>query len=161
MRHGALALIGAGSLLLAGPAGASDYVSKVMTRDLNVPAALAWRRIGGFCALEKFLPLKCRYSAGTGAVGTVRTVAVGEHSGEEVMVGQTPLSYTYASRSSPLFYHATMAVEPAGPKRSQLVYTFVWDQESLTPDARAKDAEFREQFFGPGLDKAKSVAEGK
>ena len=161
MRSGAWTMIGMGGLILASTAQASDFVSKVMSRDLKVPAALAWKRIGSFCDLEKFLEVKCRYSAGTGSVPTVRTVSMGEHSGEEVMVGQTSTSYTYASRNSPLFYHATMAVEPTGPKRSRLTYTFVWDQESLTPDARAKDAEFRDKIFIPALDKAKAVAEGK
>ena len=55
-------------------APAADYTSTVMTRDLKVPAAVAWSRIGGFCTLEKFLPgMKCTYSAGNGSVPTVRS----------------------------------------------------------------------------------------
>ncbi len=148
--------------LLAGAAPAADYTSTVMTRELRVPAAVAWSRIGGFCTLEKFLPgMKCSYSAGNGSVPTVRKMTMGDNGGEEVMVAQTSRSYTYAMRSSPLFYHGTVAVEPVGAKTSRLIYTFVWDQESLSPEDRAKDKAMRDEIFMPALDKMKAVADGK
>jgi hypothetical protein len=148
--------------LLASAATAADYTSTVMTRDLKVPATLAWSRIGSFCALDKFLPgATCTYSAGTGNVPTVRRISMGGNGGEEVMIAQTARSYTYAMRSSPLFYHGTMAVEPTGARTSKLIYTFVWDQESLSPEARAQDKAFREKIFVPALDRMKAVAEGK
>ena len=148
--------------LLASAASAADYTSTVMTRDLRVPATLAWSRIGGFCTLEKFLPgMKCTYSAGAGTVPTVRKMTMGDNGGEEVMVAQTSHSYTYAMRNSPLFYHGTMAVEPVGARNSKLIYTFVWDQESMSPEDRAKDKAVREKIFVPALDRMKKVAEGK
>jgi len=148
--------------LLASAAPAADYTSTVMTRDLRVPATLAWQRIGGFCTLEKFIPVTCTYKSGTGGVGTVRAMSMkGSAGGEEVMIAQTSRSYTYAMRNSPLFYHGTMAVEPVGPRTSRLIYTFVWDQETLSPEDRAKDKAFREKIFMPALDKMKAVAEGK
>jgi hypothetical protein len=64
-------------------------------------------------------------------------------------------------RNSPLFYHGTMAVEPAGARASRLIYTFLWDQESLSPEDRAKDKAFREKIFVPALDRMKAVAEGR
>jgi hypothetical protein len=158
LRHCAILATG----LLAGAAPAADYVSTVMTRDLKVPAAVAWSRIGGFCTLEKFLPgMKCSYSAGNGSVPTVRKMSMGGNGGEEVMVAQTARSYTYAMRNSPLFYHGTMAVEPVNARSSRLIYTFVWDQETLSPEDRAKDKAFREKIFVPALDRMKVVAEGK
>jgi hypothetical protein len=162
MKPRAWIVIGAGSLLVAGVAGAADYTSTVMTRELAVPAGLAWQRIGGFCTLTKFIPVTCKYSQGIGTVPTVRTMSMGDKpGGDEVMVAQTPLSYTYASRNSTVFYHGTMAVEPVDAQRSKLVYTFVWDQETMNQEARAKDKAFREQIFIPALDKMKAVAEGK
>jgi hypothetical protein len=155
----AVAAIGS---LLAAAAPAADYTSTVMTRDLKVPAAQAWSKIGPFCALDKFLEgATCAYSAGSGGVGTVRAIRVGANGGEEVMIAQTSRSYTYAMRSSPLFYHGTVAVEPTGARTSKLIYTFVWDQESLSPEARAQDKAFREKIFVPALDKMKAVAERK
>lgn len=148
--------------LLASAAPAADYTSTVMTRDLRVPAALAWQRIGGFCTLEKFIPVTCTYKSGIGGVGTVRAMAMkGSPGGEEVMIAQTARSYTYAMRNSPLFYHGTMAVEPTGARTSKLIYTFVWDQETLSPQDRAKDKAFREKIFVPAMDKIKALAEGK
>jgi hypothetical protein len=148
--------------LLAGAAPAADYTSTVMTRDLRVPAALAWQRIGGFCTLDKFIPVTCTYKSGTGGVGTVRAMSMkGSAGGEEVMIAQTSRSYSYAMRNSPLFYHGTMAVEPTGPRTSKLIYTFVWDQETLSPEDRAKDKAFREKIFVPALDRMKAVAEGR
>ncbi len=105
--------------------------------------------------------MKCTYSAGSGTVPTVRKMAMGGNGGEEVMIAQTSRSYTYAMRASPLFYHGTMAVEPVGARTSRLIYTFVWDQESMSPEDRAKDKAFRDKIFTPALDRMKAVAEGK
>lgn len=147
--------------LLAAAAPAADYATTVMTRDLKVPAAVAWQRIGGFCTLDKFIPVTCSYKSGTGGVGTVRAMSMnGKAGGEEVMIAQTARSYTYAMRSSPLFYHGTMAVEPTGARTSRLIYTFLWDQETLSAEDRAKDKAFREQIFVPAMDKIKALAEG-
>jgi polyketide cyclase/dehydrase/lipid transport protein len=157
-----LLIAAAAGSLLASAALAADYTSTVMTRELKVPAAVAWSRIGGFCTLEKFLPgMKCSYSAGTGGVATVRKMSMGGNGGEEVMIAQTSRSYSYAMRASPLFYHGTVAVEPVGPRTSRLIYTFVWDQETLSPEDRARDKASRDKIFTPALDRMKAVAEGK
>src|SRR4051812_8580314 len=80
-----LLLTAAAASLLASVAPAADYTSTVMTRDLKVPAALAWQRIGGFCTLDKFIPVTCAYKSGTGGVGTVRAMSMnGNPGGEEV-----------------------------------------------------------------------------
>jgi hypothetical protein len=153
----------AAAVLLAGAAQAADYVTVRRTIAVNADAQAAWARIGGFCDITKLLAVPCTIASGSGDVGTVRSLADGATL--EPMVAKTPLSYTYGQTkggNAALFYHGTLAVEPAGRGRSTIVYTLIYDQSSLPDDAaRAEKRRTIETRFQGAVEKAKAVAEGK
>src|SRR4051812_6390899 len=69
-----------------------NYVSIPMEIAINKPAAAVWARIGKFCDIGEWfqIPAGCQIIAGKdGQFGAQRSVA------REVLVGMTPLSYTY------------------------------------------------------------------
>ncbi len=126
-----LAALGIGAMVGAGsPAVAADYTTIVLSTDVARPASEVWKKIGGFCDIGAWLKLKCVYTSGTGGLGTVRQLA-GRI--DEVMVGQTPHSYTYAQPANKSLYHGTVDVESAGPHRSKIIYSIVYDQLNLAP----------------------------
>ena len=64
-----------------------------MAVDVKAPADAVWKRVGKFCDIGEATPSpagnSCKYLSGDGDFGTVRSLV------NEVLVGQTPLSYTY------------------------------------------------------------------
>ncbi|MGH8141372.1 MAG: SRPBCC family protein [Steroidobacteraceae bacterium] len=123
---GIAGLAGAGSQALA-----ADYTTIVLSTNVARPAGEVWKDVGGFCDIGSFMKMKCAYTSGTGGLGTVRELA-GRI--DEVMVGQTPHSYTYTQQ--PVLkdmYHATVDVEPAGRGESKIFYRIVYDQSNLAP----------------------------
>lgn len=130
--------------------------------DLNKPADIAWERVGGndWCGIARFLDLKgCTINAGTGEVGSVRTVIVGNTPVVEMAVARTAHSYTYAQPFTPIFYHGTMAVEPVDAHHSRLTYTLIWNQTAVGDIKAQTDArESRQRRFQLAVDKMAAAA---
>jgi Polyketide cyclase / dehydrase and lipid transport len=145
---------------LADPA----YITIVLTKDVNRTPAQTWAKIGGYCAIQDWFKVPCSISSGDGkSVGTVRNLKRDTATIVEVMVAQTPWSYTYTQPATTVLYHGTLAVEPTDSgKHTKIVYTLFYDPTSLgTPDKVAADKESRVKRFSDGLDAMKALAEAQ
>jgi hypothetical protein len=138
------------------------YVTIPLEIAVDRPAADVWKRIGKYCDIGEWLqiPAGCKMLSGIeGEVGSVRSVA------NEVLVGKTPLSYTYtqtvrAGRPYNL-YHGTLEARPVTDKTSKIVYTLVYDNSMLPDDAaRDKDKASRTATFQRAMTNMKTLAEG-
>jgi len=138
------------------------YVTIPLEIAIDRPAAEVWKRIGNYCAIGEWLqiPAGCKMLSGVeGEVGSVRSVA------NEVLVGKTPLSYTYtqtvrAGRPYNL-YHGTLEARPITDKTSKIVYTLMYDNSMLPDDAaREKDKASRTATFQRAMTNMKILAEG-
>lgn len=138
------------------------YITIPLEIDVNKPAAEVWARIGKYCDIGEWLqiPAGCKMLSGVeGEVGSVRSVA------NEVLVGKTPLSYTYtqtvrAGRPYNL-YHGTLEARPVTDKTSKIVYTLMYDNSMLPDDAaREKDKMTRTATFQRAMQNMKTLAEG-
>ena len=138
------------------------YVTIPLEISVDRPAADVWKRIGKYCDISEWLQIAagCKILSGTdGEVGSVRSVA------NEVLVGKTPLSYTYvqtvrAGRPYNL-YHGTLEVRPVTDKTSKIVYTLIYDNSMLPDDAaREKDKASRTATFQRAMTNMKTLAEG-
>ncbi len=155
-----LMALGTFGLCVAAPeAGAADYATLVLSVQVPRPAAVVWKKVGGFCAIRDWMKVSCAYSSGTGGLGTVRRIA-GRI--DEVMVGKTAYSYTYTQPASKELYHGTVDVEPEGPHKSRIVYSLFYDQSDLpTAQAKARSREQRTKVFTRALDSMKALAESR
>jgi hypothetical protein len=165
------ALVAAVSPALAQPAPAPaargavpdvphNWATIVMTSNINRSADEAWRRIKGddYCAFIAYLGLNgCVLTVGTGDVGTNRRL---NGTIDELLVARTSHSYTYAQPTSPIFYHGTMAVEPVDAGHSRIVYTLMYDNANIAPDARAAEMDRRRVRFQGAIDKMAAAANG-
>ncbi len=155
-----LVALGIAGLAAAGSrAMAADYTTIVLSTDVSRSASEVWKMVGGFCDIGAWLKVKCAYTSGTGGLGTVRRLA---DRIDEVMVGETPRSYTYAQPANKSLYHGTVAVESLGPHKSRIVYSLFYDQSSLAPGETKE--QYRAQhikMFTGALDSMKKLAEGK
>lgn len=149
---------------------APNYVTVDMEITVNKPAAEVWARVGKYCDIGEWLlrnPAGCTLRSGTGEIGTVRSV------GEEVMVGKTPLSYTYsqtvgfqargAGANRPYnHYHGHLEARPINATSSKLVYILMYDNSMVPGDAAAKTTEMnnRRRTFEGALANMKILAEG-
>ena len=129
------------------------YVSIPMEVTVNKPAAEVWAKVGKFCDLGVWMRIDCTISSGAdGQFGAVRKIAGGRVT--EVLVGETPLSYTYTQPVAPgrpyNLYHGTLEARPVNATTSKLVYTLTFDNSMLADDAaRTRDlAQKRAQFEG-------------
>ncbi len=138
------------------------YVTIPLEINVDRPAAEVWKRIGKYCDISEWLqiPAGCKILSGAeGEVGSVRSVAT------EVLVGKTPLSYTYtqtvrAGRPYNL-YHGTLEARPVTDKTSKIVYTLMYDNSMLADDAaREKDKASRTTTFQRAMNNMKILAEG-
>lgn len=135
------------------------YVSIPMEIDVNRPAAEVWKRVGKFCDIGEWFQIPCTILSGTdGEFGVVRSI------GNEVLVGKTELSYTYAQpvregQPYPL-YHGTLEARPVTATTSKLLYTLVFDNSMIAEDAREADIARRKTLFMNGLNNMKILAEG-
>ena len=137
-----------------------DYVTVPLETSVNVPADVAWKKIGGYCDIGAWMHTTCTVTGGDG-VGSVRRIA-GRI--DEVLVAKTAWSYTYAQPKSPIDYHGTVEVRPDGKDRSKLYYTLVYDAAALpnaSPEGRAKDLDGRTKMFTNVLNTMKTIAETK
>jgi hypothetical protein len=129
---------------------------------VNKPAAEAWKRVGKFCDIGEWLRIgNCAIVSGKdGDFGAVRTTG-----GNEVLVGRTELSYTYAQpvRADRPYnmYHGTLEVRPITPTTCKLLYTMFYDNSTLPDDAaRRVDMERLRTTFTRALENMKILAEG-
>ena len=138
------------------------YMTIPLEIAVDRPAAEVWKRIGKYCDIGEWLqiPAGCKILSGTdGEVGSVRSVA------NEVLVGKTPLSYTYtqtvrAGRPYNL-YHGTLEARAVTDKTSKIVYTLMYDNSMMADDAaREKDRASRTATFQRAITNMKTLAEG-
>ncbi len=138
------------------------YVVLPMEIAINRPAADVWKRVGKYCDIAEWLRIAagCTITAGKdGAIGAIRTVA------NEILVGVTPLSYTYtqpvrAGRPYDV-YHGTLEARPVTATTSKLVYTLFFDNSMLADDAaREANKQQRLRTFNGALENMKILAEG-
>ena len=138
------------------------YITIALEINVDRPAAEVWKRIGKYCDISEWLqiPAGCKMLSGVeGEVGSVRSIA------NEVLVGKTPLSYTYtqtvrAGRPYNL-YHGTLEARPVTDKTSKIVYTLMYDNSMLPDDAaREKDKASRTATFQRAMANMKVLAEG-
>jgi hypothetical protein len=140
------------------------YVFIPMTIEVNAPVDKVWARVGKFCDIGEWSGNSsvntCKITAGTdGEFGAVRTV------GNEVMVGKTKYSYTYAAppRVGVTYnlYHGTLEALPLTATTTRLNYTLVFDNSMLADDtARDTDLANRRTRFTRSLGNMKILAEG-
>jgi hypothetical protein len=155
--------VGAQNVQTATVAANPHYVSIALEITVSRPAAEVWKRVGKFCDVSESFQLPCKIVSGKdGEVGAVRFL--GSAIGNEILVGKTGLSYTYAQPLKPGqpydLYHGTVEAKPLTATTSKLVYTLVYD-DSMLPDkaAREKDTAERTALFTKGLNNMKSLAE--
>lgn len=144
----------------ATPAAAFDFVTVRRTIDVNKSAADVWAKVGGYCTISDWLKLKCAMKSGTGDVGSVRLL---NDQVEEVMVGKTATSYTYYQNLGPSaasLYHGTLDVAPTGAKTSRIIYTLVYDQQSMSAADRAAQTTRLNTAFQTAIETMKKMAEG-
>jgi len=139
------------------------YVTTSESIVVDAPVDKVWARVGRFCDITEWMDSPewedCKYLQGDGGPGTVRSIA------NEVLVGQTRYSYTYAQppRKDTLYNlaHGTLAAEALTPTTTRLTYTMLRDDSILSDDAARKgDEEARRARVSEWLKNMKVLAEG-
>lgn len=139
------------------------YVTISESIIVETPVTKVWARVGGFCDITEWMNSPewedCKYLQGDGGPGSVRSIV------NEVLVGQTQHSYTYAQppRKDTLYNlaHGTLAAEALTPTTTQLTYTMLRDDSMLPDDgARRRDEEARRTRVSEWLKNMKVLAEG-
>jgi hypothetical protein len=139
------------------------YVAIPMGIDVSGPVDKVWARIGKFCAIGEWQgrgPNNCTILSGTeDDFGSVRSVA------NEVLVGKTRYSYTYAQAPRvgvPYnLYHGTLEVVALTATTTRLNYTLFFDNSMLADDtSRATDIDSQRISFMRFLNNMKILAEG-
>ena len=146
----------------AAPAVAADYAVITLHADVNAPADVAWKRVGGFCDIGKWAKIPCELVAGKGGVGSIRRLVGGAI--EEPMIGATAHSYTYGQtlgEEKDYDYHGTLAIEPTGAVTSRVDYTLTYDLSRVPADRRAGLRSLLDQRFGAAVQNIKAMAEGR
>ena len=149
---------------LAAQASAAEPAYQIIHLEIYIhrPAAEVWSKVGGYCDIAQWLNTDCKITAGSGDVGTVRSLVGGRFT--EILVGRTKLSYAYTQppKDGQFYnlYHGFMEARPVTAKTSKIVYTIMWDPGQQ--DAAARDAETaqRRTLFENALKKMKAIAEG-
>ena len=147
--------------LIALPAAAAEpqFTTIRLEKVVDRTPDQVWAKIGPYCSISAWLNAPCQITQGNGvSVGTNRRL---RGTIDEMMVGASAHSYTYAQLTSAIFYHGTLAVEPMDRGRtSKIVYTLFYDVSPLTTaQARQADRKQRTAHFSAALDKMKEMAE--
>lgn len=143
------------------PAAAAEFTTILLEKTVDRTPDQVWAKIGGYCTIAQWLKVSCVITQGNGvSVGTNRRL---NDKTDEIIVAETPHSYTYAQPTSPIFYHGTLAVEPLDRGRqSKIVYTLFYDIAPLaTPEARQADRAARTKRFSEALDTMKAMAQAQ
>jgi hypothetical protein len=153
----ACAVLAAG---LGSAASAAEFVTVPLETTINAPAAVAWKKISGYCDIGAWLKTTCVITSGKdGEMGAVRRIA---DRIDELLVAKTAWSYSYSQPKSPIDYHGTVEIQPIDKKHSKLLYTLVYDAEPLaTPEAKAADQARRAKQFTGIVATMKALAEAK
>lgn len=149
------------ALLVPIPAMAAQFTTILLEKIVERTPEQTWARIGGYCAIAQWLRVNCVITSGNGvSVGTNRRL---NDKTDEIIVAETPYSYSYAQPSSAIFYHGTLAVEPLDRgRKSKIVYTLFYDVAPLsTPEAILADRAQRTKRFSEALDSMKMIAEAQ
>ena len=139
------------------------YVSIPLEITVNRPATDVWKRVGKWCDVGEWLQLPCSVTWGKeGELGAVRSIA---GTTTEVLVGETPLSYTYTQppREGQRYnlYHGTLEARPITETTTKLLYTLVFDNSMLADGpARDRDIAGKTATFTRALQNMKTLAEG-
>ncbi|MFC5865347.1 SRPBCC family protein [Acidicapsa dinghuensis] len=129
---------------------------------VDAPVDKVWARVGRFCDITEWMNspewADCKYLQGDGGPGTVRSIV------NEVLVGQTQYSYTYAQppRKDTLYNlaHGTLSAEPLMSGTTRLTYTMLRDDSILPGDAaRQRDSDARHARVSDWLKNMKVLAE--
>lgn len=140
-----------------------DYVVLVRRAEVNRSADKVWKLVGAdYCSISVWFKMTCNQQSGSGDVGTVRVL---NGTTVEVMVAKTPHSYTYWQTEGTMAsasYHGTLAIEPRGADKSELVYTIFYDQAAFPSDAQreAQRQRLMTRFQG-AVDTMKGLAESQ
>lgn len=142
----------------------AHYISIPMTVDVNASVDKVWPRIGKYCDIGEWSNSPagntCKITSGTdGEFGTIRTF------GNEVLIGKTKYSYTYAQgprENTPYnLYHGTLEAESLTPSTTRITYTLFLDNSMLADDAaRDADIKTRRTNFSARLQNMKILSEG-
>jgi len=152
-------------LLVSGPAGAAEYTTILLDKIVDRTPDQTWAKIGPYCAIATWLKVTCVITAGNQlSVGTNRRL---NGKTDEIIVAQTPYSYTYGQQpsdiqpGSPIYYHGTLAVEPLDRgRKTKIVYTLLYDQAPLgTDQGKAENRAQRTKRFTEALENMKGIAE--
>jgi hypothetical protein len=138
-----------------------NYTTMTLEITINRPAAETWARIGRFCDLKEWLGRDCTITRGKdGELGAVRTLGGGVI---EPIVAVTPMSYTY---SFPVrvgvpytMQHNTLEARVVDAATSKIVYSFFWDNSTLTPAQREAEVVARKERLTPALELMKTIVE--
>jgi len=155
----AIALPMLGAMLAATPSQAAEYTTILLEKVVDRTPDQTWAKIGPYCAIAQWLKVTCVITAGNGvSVGSNRLL---NNNNNEIMVAETPHSYSYTQPSSTILYHGTLAVEPLDRgKKTRIVYTLFYDQAPLgTDQAKAENRAQRTMRFNQALDAMKEMAE--
>ena len=130
---------------------------------VDAPVDMVWTRVGKFCDITEWMNspewADCKYLQGDGGPGTVRSIV------NEVLVGQTQYSYTYAQaprKDTPYnLAHGTLSAEALTPATTRLTYTMLRDDSMLPDDGvRTRDLESRKALVAGWLKNMKLLSEG-
>jgi Polyketide cyclase / dehydrase and lipid transport len=147
------------AMAMLGPAQAGEYTTILLEKIVARTPDQTWAKIGPYCSIAQWLNTPCVITQGDGiSVGTIRRL---RDTTDEIMIAQTPYSYSYTQPNSPILYHGTLAVEPMDRgRKTKIVYTLFYDQAPLgTDQAKADNRAQRAKRFGDALDAMKVMAE--
>jgi hypothetical protein len=140
-----------------------QYVTMSESVVVDAPVDKVWTRVGKFCDIMEWMNSPewedRRYLQGDRGPGSVRSIV------NEVLVGETQYSYTYAQpprkNTSYNLAHGTVSAEAITPTITRLSYTMMRD-DSLLSDyaARQHDAESRHARCAEWLKNMKVLVEG-
>jgi hypothetical protein len=139
------------------------YLTIPLSIDVNAPIDKVWSRIGKYCDIGEWQGNSdvnnCRIISGTdGELGEVRSVA------NEVMVGKTKYSYSYAQapRTGVPYniLHGTLEAVPLSATTTRLNQTLFYDSMQADDAARDADTATRRARFMQWLVNMKTLSEG-
>ena len=123
---------------------------------VDAPVDKVWPRVGKLCDITEWMNspgwADCKSLQGDGGPGTVRSIV------NEVLVGQTQYSYTYAQaprKDTPYnLAHGTISAEALTPTTTLLTYTMLRDDSMLSDDGtRTRGLESRKALVAGPIEK--------